>query len=72
VHEDLTGFLELELTKYPSSLPDLREVLQKRYNMQVSIQDLSSAAEDLVRMRKAMRTGDLYLKPDNMASGEEP
>lgn len=72
VHEDLSGFLEIELTKLPASLPDLRTVLQRRYKMQVSLQDLSNAAEDLVRMHKTIKTGDLYSKPDEMAAGEEP
>ena len=45
VHEDLCGFLELELTKKPSSLSTLREILQIRYTMQISLQDLLNAAE---------------------------
>jgi hypothetical protein len=71
VHEDLSGFLALELTKHPVSLSDLQEVLRKRYAMQVSSQDLFNAAEDLVRMRRALKRGDLYLKPDEVVSGGE-
>ena len=71
VHEDLSGFLDLELTNQPAPLSDIRAVLQKRYKMQVSLQDLSSAAEDLVRLRRAIKTGDFLLKPDKMATGEE-
>lgn len=63
VHEDLCGFLELELTKKPVSLSDLRELLQERYEMHVSSQHISNAAEDLVRIRRAIRHGDLYAKP---------
>jgi hypothetical protein len=69
LHEDLTGFLELELTSSPDSLTDLREVLQKRYGIPVSSQDLVNAAEDLVRMGKAAKHGDSYLKSDPLASG---
>ena len=69
VHEDLCGFLELELTKKPSSLSTLREILQIRYTMQISLQDLLNAAEDLVRMGRATKQGDFYLEPDEVVSG---
>ena len=69
VHEDLCGFLELELTKKPSSLSTLREILQIRYTMQLSLQDLLNAAEDLVRMGRAIKQGDFYLEPDEVVSG---
>jgi len=69
LHEDLTGFLELELTKKPVSLSNLREVLQQRYKMQVSLQDLLSAAEDLVRMGRAVEHGNFYTSPDEVVSG---
>lgn len=62
VHEDLTGFLELELTEHPVSLTELRDVMQKRYKMQISLPDLLSAAEDLTRMHRAERIGDRYLR----------
>jgi uncharacterized protein len=69
VHEDLSGFLELELTKKPISLSDLKEMLQIRYKMQVSLQNLFNAAEDLVRMGRAVKQGEFYMKPDEVVSG---
>jgi uncharacterized protein len=69
LHEDLTGFLELELSKKPVSLLNLREVLQERYTMQLSFPDLLNAAEDLVRMGRAVKHGDFYTIPDEGVSG---
>ena len=69
VHEDLSGFLALELTKKPVSLSHLKEMLQIRYKMQISLPDLFNAAEDLVRMGRAVKQGEFYMKPDEVVSG---
>jgi hypoxanthine phosphoribosyltransferase len=62
VHEDISGFLELELSDQPATLPELRDLLQKRYGMPVTSQDLLNAANDLVRMHRAVKDGDSYCK----------
>jgi hypothetical protein len=62
VHEDISGFLELELSNQPASLPELRDLLQKRYGMPLKSQDLLNAANDLIRMHRAVKDGDSYRK----------
>jgi hypothetical protein len=70
VHEDISGFLELELSNQPATLPELRDLLQKTYGMPVSSQDLLDAANDLIRMHKVVKDGDSYRKAAPAASGE--
>ena len=70
VHEDISGFLELELSNQPAALPELRDVLQKRYGMPVTSQDLLNAAKDLVRLHKVVKDGDSYRKAAPVTSGE--
>jgi hypoxanthine phosphoribosyltransferase len=70
VHEDISGFLELELTDQPVTLPELRDLLQKRYGMPVTSQDLLKAADDLIRMQRAVKEGDSYRKAAPATSGE--
>jgi len=65
IHEDLCGFLELELTSSPVTLSYLREVLLKRYHLYVTSHELLSAIDDLVRMRKAVKKGEVYLTREN-------
>lgn len=60
LHEDVCGFLEIELTGRPVSLPDLHNILMKRYNLRVTSGDIVSALEDLVRRGKAVKEGDMY------------
>jgi hypoxanthine phosphoribosyltransferase len=71
VHEDICGFLELELTNQPATLPELHGLLQKRYGMPVSSQDLLNAVNDLIRMNKAVKDGDSYRKAALAPSGEK-
>jgi hypoxanthine phosphoribosyltransferase len=61
LHEDICGFLEIELAGHPLSIPDLRNILMKRYNLQVTSGDIGSAIEDLVRRGRAKKEGELYL-----------
>jgi len=61
LHEDTCGFLEIELADHSSSLPDLRNILLKRYNLQVSSVDIRSAIEDLIRRGRVKKEGELYL-----------
>lgn len=68
LHEDLSGVLELELTKEPVNLANLREMLQKRYTMHIAFEDLFNAAEDLVRRGRAEKHGDSYKSPDTVPS----
>ncbi|MDD1709174.1 MAG: phosphoribosyltransferase [Methanoregulaceae archaeon] len=70
VHEDISGFLELELSNKPATLPELRGLLQKRYGMPVTSQDLLNAVKDLVRMHRAVKDGDSYRKSAPAPSGE--
>lgn len=68
LHEDLSGFLELELTKEPVHLSNLREMLQTRYTMHIAFEDILNAAEDLVRRKRAEKEGDYYKSPGNVSS----
>jgi hypoxanthine phosphoribosyltransferase len=66
LHEDLSGFLELELTEEPVNLSNLREMLQTRYTMHIAFEDILNAAEDLVWRGRAEKQGDSYKSPDKV------
>ena len=66
LHEDLSGFLELELTEEPVNLSNLREMLQTRYTMHIAFEDILNAAEDLVWRGRAEKHGDSYKSPDKV------
>jgi hypothetical protein len=37
--------------------------------MQIALKDVLNAAKEVVRMRRAVKQGDFYLKPDEVISG---
>ena len=71
LHEDICGFLEIELTCHPVSLPDLHSILLKRYNLQITMDEMVSAVEDLIRLGKITKNGELLFAYENRINPSE-
>jgi len=71
LHEDICGFMEIELTSHPVSLPDLHSILLKRYNLHVATDEMVSAVEDLIRLGKVTKKGELlFAYEDGITTSE--
>jgi hypothetical protein len=66
LHEDMTGFVEKVMTGRPATPRKIRSTLMQKYHMKPGIDDVVSAARELVERGKAEETRDGYRLKDHL------